>query len=200
MILKSPVLSHVLIIQPGATDFDEQQRIKGSLDMPLSQRGQQQVDRMAAELAEVRIDVIFTAPDESARQTAQRLAQGRDVRVKVIDAFRNVDHGLWHGKLIEEVRRNHPRVYRQGIDSPEEFCPPQGEPISEARDRVVKSLKKCLRRNRDGVIAIVASDPMAAVLDSLISGKELHDLWSSELDDGSWNLIDRQGESTVMSG
>jgi broad specificity phosphatase PhoE len=191
MILKSPALSHVLIVRPGSTEFDDQQRIKGSLDMPLSQQGESQVDRTAEELADVRIDVIFCAPDESAQQTAQRLAEGRETRVKVIDAFRNIDHGLWHGKLIDEVRRNHPRIYRLGIDSPEEVCPPEGEPIHEARDRVMKALKKCLRRSREGVIAIIAADPMAAVLDSVISGKELHDLWSSELDDGSWNLIDR---------
>ncbi|QDT09181.1 histidine phosphatase family protein [Planctomycetes bacterium K23_9] len=192
MILKSPSLAHVLIIRPGSTEFDDQQRIKGSLDMPLSVHGEQQVDRMARELADVHIDVVYCAPDESARQSAQRLAKGRETRVKVVDAFRNVDHGLWHGKLIDEVRRNHPRIYRQGIDSPEDVCPPEGEPIHEARERVTKSLKKCLRRHRDRVIAIVAADPMAAVLDSLISGKELHDLWASELDDGSWNLIDRQ--------
>ncbi len=192
MILKSPPLAHVLIIRPGSTEFDDQQRIKGSLDMPLSDEGQRQVDRMANELREVNIELIFTAPDESAVQSAQRLANGRDTRIKVVDAFRNIDHGLWHGKLIDEVRRNHPRIYRLGIDTPEEVCPPEGEPIHEARERVIKSLKKCLRRSRDGVVAFVAADPMASILESLISGKELRDLWSSELDDGSWNLIDRQ--------
>jgi broad specificity phosphatase PhoE len=198
MILKSPALSpaltnlsHVLMVRPGSTEFDDQQRIKGSLDMPLSRHGEQQVNRTAEELADVRIDMIFCAPDESAQQTARLLAKGRETRVKVIDAFRNIDHGLWHGKLIEEVRRNHPRIYRLGIDSPEEVCPPEGEPIHDARDRVIKALKKCLRRSREGVIAIIAADPMAAILDSAISGKELHDLWSSEIDDGSWNLIDR---------
>ncbi len=34
----------VLLIRPGATDFDDQGRIKGSLDMPMSERGRQQVD------------------------------------------------------------------------------------------------------------------------------------------------------------
>ncbi|NND96360.1 MAG: histidine phosphatase family protein [Pirellulaceae bacterium] len=190
MILKSPTLAPVLMIRPGATELDDQQRIKGSLDMPMSDRGVQQVNQLADELADVHIRMIFTAPDESARETARRLAVGRDIRVKVIDAFRNVDHGLWHGKLIDEVRRNHPRVYRQGIDTPVELCPPQGERISEARARVTKSLKKCLRKSRDGVIAIVAPDPIATVLHSLISGQELRNLWSSELDDGSWCFID----------
>lgn len=38
MILKSPTIARVLLIRPGATEFDDQGRIKGSLDMPLSSR------------------------------------------------------------------------------------------------------------------------------------------------------------------
>lgn len=189
MILKSPAVAHVLMIRPGSTEFDDQQRMKGSLDMPISEKGQQQVEATSHELADVKIKTIYAAPEQSARETAERIASGRDTKIKVIEAFRNIDHGLWHGKLIDEVRRNHPRVYRTGIDSPEELCPPEGEAIGDARERAAKALKKCLKKSRNGVIAFVISDPMAAVIETMINGNELHDIWSSETDNGSWNLI-----------
>ena len=94
MILRSPTVTRVLMVRPGATEFDDQHRIKGSLDMPLSERGLKQVTLLTEELAEVKIKTIFTAPDESARQTAELLAEGRDSKIKIIEAFRNVDHGL----------------------------------------------------------------------------------------------------------
>ena len=105
--------------------------MKGSLDMPLSPLGVEQAEFDGKrELAEFPVKTIFTAPCESARETSDRIAKqyetaGREVKIKVIDAFRNIDHGLWHGKLIDEVRRNHPKVYRQGAEHPEEFCPPR---------------------------------------------------------------------------
>ena len=34
MIVRTPQASRVLLIRPGATDFDDQGRIKGTLDMP----------------------------------------------------------------------------------------------------------------------------------------------------------------------
>jgi phosphoserine phosphatase len=34
----------VILIRPGWTDFDEQDRIQGSLELPLSARGQEQVE------------------------------------------------------------------------------------------------------------------------------------------------------------
>ena len=148
MLLKQPVTSRVLLIRPGATEFDDQGRIKGSLDMPMSQRGRRQAEQLVGELAGAPIRTIYTSPCQSARETAELLARGRDVKIKVLDSFRNVDHGLWHGKLIEEVKRNQPRAYRLGQDSPDAFCAPRGEPIAEAKSRVIKSLKKIVRKGR----------------------------------------------------
>lgn len=192
MILKTNSVSQVLLVRPGATEFDDQGRIKGSLDIPMSERGHQQVTSLTEQLAEVRVKTIYTSPCESARETAERLAQGRDVRIKTVDAFRNVDHGLWHGKLIDEVRRNHPKVYRQGQDSPTDICPPGGESIRDAKARVIKAVRKVVRKSGDDVIAIVIPDPMAWVVESLLSGTELSDLWKAETDSGRWDLIESQ--------
>jgi broad specificity phosphatase PhoE len=190
MILKSKAVLEVLLVRPGATKFDDQGRIKGSLDIPMSERGRRQVNSLTQQLAEVPVKTIYTAPGESARETAEGLARDRDVRVKVIDAFRNVDHGLWHGKLIDEVRRNHPKVYRKGQDSPTDICPPGGESIRDAKARVIKAVRKVVRKSGDDVIAIVIPDPMAWVVESLLSGKELCDLWEAETDSGRWELIE----------
>ena len=190
MILKSPAIARVLLIRPGATEFDDQGRIKGSLDMPLSARGRQQATTLARDLADFRLKTIYTSPCQSARETAQHLAAGRDIRIKVIDAFRNIDHGLWHGKLIEEVRRNHPKVYRTGQESPSEICPPGGEAISDAEARVRKSLRKCMRKAGYEVVAFVIPDPMATVTQALLSGEDFQDLWKAETDAAGWQLIE----------
>ena len=190
MLLKQPQASRILLIRPGATDFDEQGRIKGSLDMPLSNNGREQAAALAQELLGVRVKTIFTAPSESARETAEQLAQGRDVRIKVIECFRNIDHGLWHGKLIEEVRRNQPKVYRRGQDTPDDVCPPGGEPIRDAKARVLKGLRKVVRKGREDVVALVVPDPLATVVQSMLSGEDLRDLWKAETDAGQWRLIE----------
>ncbi len=190
MILKSPVISRVLLIRPGATEFDDQGRIKGSLDMPLSASGRQQAATLASDLADFRFKTIYTSPCQSARETAQQLAAGRDIRIKVIEGFKNIDHGLWHGKLIEEVRRNHPKVYRTGQETPIEICPPGGESISNAEIRVRKSLRKCLRKSGDGLVAFIIPDPMATVVQALLGGQDFQDLWKAETDGAGWQLIE----------
>src|SRR5690606_38233649 len=106
------------------------------------------------ELSELRIDRVFTAPCQSARETADTLAERCGGRVKVVDALRNVDHGLWHGKQIDEVRLKQPRIYRTGQDHPDQICPPGGEAVDEARTRVTKMLGKIKRKYRSGTIAL----------------------------------------------
>ncbi|OYP38422.1 phosphoglycerate mutase [Rhodopirellula sp. MGV] len=190
-------MTRVLLIRPGATDFDEQGRMKGCLDMPLSSRGCEQADALAEELAHVDLRTIYYAPCESASETARRLVerlerQGRDAKAKAVDAFRNLDHGLWHGKLIDEVRRNHPRVYRLGIEHPEVFCPPGGEPLGDARNRVSKAIRKCTKKARDGVIGLIIPEPLASVAENILNGEELKSLWKHETDSASWTLIETE--------
>lgn len=183
-------MCNIALVRPGATEFDDQGRMKGCLDMPLSDSGREQVERVASELAEVDIDEIFSAPCESAVATANRLAHGRGLKVKVIDCFRNLDHGLWHGKLIEEVRRTQPKVYKQGQEAPANLCPPGGETIQQARDRVLKAIQKLIKKRPEGVIALVIPEPLASIVQGMLEGGGVIDLWKSETDSATWEMIE----------
>jgi broad specificity phosphatase PhoE len=188
--LRAAARTKVVLIRPGATSFDEQGRMKGSLDMPLSQRGRVQAENLAEELAAIRLDAIYHGPCESAGETAAALVEGRDLRPKMIDAFRNIDHGLWHGKLIEEIRRNQPRLYRSGAENPETVCPPGGESLQIASARVMKAIQRVLRKSRNQVVAFVIPDPLASLVAAELNDEAMPDIWKVETDAGSWQLIE----------
>ena len=189
----------VIVVQPGATDFDEQGRIKGSLSLPLTLQGTHQVQRTVEELGASPIDQVYCAPCQAAQQTAEVLARGRQVRVKTVEGFRNWDHGLWHGKLIDEVRRQQPRVYRLWQEQPEVACPPEGESCGVARQRVAATLTRILKKHKDGVVALVIPEPLASLARSLLRNGELADLWKAECDCGRWDSIDLPVPAMVSS-
>ena len=180
----------VLLIRPGSTDLDEQGRIKGTLNVPLSPQGTEQVAKAVGELAGLEIDAIYSAPDACCQQTASALANARHVKVKRIDKLHNLDHGLWHGKRIDEVRLTQPKAYRQWQANPESVCPPSGESVTAARTRVAAALVKLIKKHKDGVIAVVASEPLASVCRSILNASDLGDLWKAECDCGRWEVID----------
>jgi phosphoserine phosphatase len=180
----------IYLIRPGSTDFDEQGRIKGSLDIPMNASGSSQTARVAEELEGEAIEVVYTSPAQSAVQTAETLATSLKVKVKVLDKLQNLDHGLWHGKLIEEVKQRQPKVYRLWQEHPETVCPPEGETLASAQERVRNSMKRLLKKHRTGVIALVVPDPLASILRCCIQHSELGDLWKAECDFGRWELLD----------
>ena len=132
----------IVLIRPGSTDYDQQRRIQGNLDVPLNEQGAAEVARMIEPLRGQNIEVIYAACCEPAMQTGQAIAQALDVKLRKLDRMQNLNHGLWQGMLIEEVRLKQPKVYRQWQEQPELICPPEGEMLSQADERVEQAMTK----------------------------------------------------------
>ncbi len=190
-------MCNVVVVRPGSTLFDEQERIKGSLDMPLSSSGVEQVHRIAIEIAKLPISTVYCGPCESAQSTAREIAEQTRSKWKVCDCFRNLDHGLWQGKLIDELKRQQPRLYKQLQENPRSFCPPGGETVAEAEARVEKMIIKLCKKHANDTIAVVIPEPLASLIAAKLKETDLGDLWKSECDNGAWEVIDSDTHDTI---
>lgn len=190
-------MCNVVVVRPGSTLFDEQERIKGSLDMPLSASGIEQVHRVASEIAKLPITTVYCGPCESAQSTAKEIAEHSKAKWKVCDCFRNLDHGLWQGKLIDELKRQQPRLFKQLQENPRSFCPPGGETVAEAEARVEKLIVKLCKKHSNETIAVVIPEPLASLIAAKLKETDLGDLWKSECDNGSWEMIDSDTHDTI---
>ena len=119
----------IVLIRPGSTDYDEQGRIQGTLDIPLSEQGTREVERVIEEIRNLGIEAIYCCPCQSACQSATTIAEALGLKVKKLDTLRNIDHGLWQGMLIDDVKRKQPKVFRQWQEQPGIICPPEGESL-----------------------------------------------------------------------
>jgi broad specificity phosphatase PhoE len=181
----------ILLIRPGATEFDQQGRVQGTLDIPLCEDGRQEVDCLVDELRGQPIAAIYASPCQSADQTAEALAQALELKVKAIDKLQNLDQGLWQGMLVADVKSKQPKVYRQWQEQPEMVCPPQGETLSAAKQRVSGALAKLLKKHKpDAMVALVVPEPLASVVRNVVRNEEWGDLWQRPTDKAPWQLID----------
>ena len=187
----------IVLARPGSTELDEQERIKGTLDMPLSDHGNRQIAETARELAAVDIQVVYTSPCQAAFETGRAIGEFLGVKVKQLDKLQNLNQGLWQGKRIDEVRQKQPKIYRRWQDNPETVCPPEGEMLEQARDRIQSTLTKLLKKHKNGVIALVVPEPLASLIKNFLDGAKLGDLWKVECDCGSWEFIDVESKAIV---
>lgn len=155
-------MSSVILIRAARTDFDDQNRIQGSLEIPVNQEGEEQLARMIELLKDHKIDLILSSPSDPARTTAEFIGESLGVGVKLLEDLDNVHQGLWQGLEVEEVKRKFAKAFRQWEDAPNSVCPPEGETVSAAIDRIDAVLKKRLKKAK--TFAIVASEPLATLI------------------------------------
>lgn len=185
----------VAIIRPGATDFDEQQRIQGDLDVPLNARGREEVAHMAEELRDLAPEAIYYGAGEPCASAAAAIGRRIGCKVKPMRDLRNANLGLWQGLKQEDVRRKHPRVYRQWHEFPETICPPDGEPLPEAYHRACRAVGALLKKHRKGeTIGIVVSEPMASLVRCCLQSEDLSDLREFAAPDGHWEIVQVEQE------
>lgn len=181
----------ILLIRPGTTEYDQQRRVQGTLDIPLCEDGRQEVEALVDAIRDQPIAAIYASPNQSADQTAEALAQLLDLKVKTVDKLQNLDQGLWQGMLVSDVKSKQPRVYRQWQEQPETVCPPQGETLCAAKQRVSAALTKILKKHKtDRLVAIVVPEPLASVVRHVVRNEEWGDLWQSPMEMAQWQLID----------
>jgi probable phosphoglycerate mutase len=176
------VPDHLIVIRAGATDYDLQERIRGTLDMPLSAEGAAAATRAGERLANDPPTAIYASADETAEETARIIASACGVRPRQLTNLGNVEMGLWQGRLVDEIRDTQPRLHRQWQDNPWSVSAPECELLEEACERVEAALEKIFKRHPTGSIAVVVPRPLDAIVTWLVSGRSMGDLWRFDAD------------------
>ena len=171
---------HLILIRAGITDYDLQERIRGTLDLPLCSAGVSEAENAAALLATASPAALYAADSQCATETARIFGRACDLRPRRVAGFANLNMGLWQGMLVDDIRRKQPRLHRQWQDNPWAVAPPEGELLENACVRVEHALEKILRRHPAGRIALVVPHPLDRVVRWIVSGRSMGDLWSLE--------------------
>jgi len=188
----------IVLIRPGSTDYDRQERIQGTLDIPLDKQGTSEVAQLVDELKETGIETVYAPECQPAEQTGRTVAKSLGVKFKKLDRMRNLDHGLWQGMLIEDVRQKQPKVYRLWHEQPETVCPPEGETLSEADARVRAAITKLVKRHKQGVIGLVLPEPLATLVRRFVRHDELGNLWKVSAEHGPWEILTIEPEEVLQ--
>jgi len=168
---------NILLIRAGSTEYASQGRVQGTLDVPLSEEGRRQAEMAAGQLRDQPVEALYCGSCRAAQQTAEIIGQELDLKPRTNDKLHNLDHGLWQGMLVEEVKAKQPKVYRQWQEHPETVCPPEGETLQHAQARLQAILARIRKKYKSGTIAVVLIDPLASLCRNILLRDELGDLW-----------------------
>ena len=183
------------LVRHAQTSWNEENRIQGHSDLPLSSLGERQARLLGTRFASQHVHGIFTSALRRSVQTAQLIAEGlpaaspspspaaaeagngRGLSLIVVPELGEMHLGDWEGLTPDEVDARFSNAYQQWRRSPSSVVIPGAEPLDAFRTRVRSALDRVMGAvgegeyvvvSHGGVIAAVLADLLAADYDAVI--------------------------------
>lgn len=166
----------VVLIPCGQCEWQAEGRLLGRVELALPPAGQKQCLAWAAQLKPLGLQKILHSGDELAAHTAALFARELGVSAKELDELNEVDVGLWAGLTDAQLKARYPSACSELENAPLNVLPPNGEPITEASDRVLGALQRVINKNGLHVIGVVLRPLALALAACGLEGRAPEDL------------------------
>ena len=144
----------VAFIRHGATAWNEEGRMQGRRDIPLSDRGRAEVEawRSHARFADIvsATSLWFSSPLQRAVETAEIL---NGASPQCDPALIEMDWGDWEGWRLDELRDRYGAAFARNEAAGLDFRPSRGESPREVRERVMRWLAAMAAAHNSIVVA-----------------------------------------------
>ena len=118
---------NLFLVRHAESQFNEQGRVQGQLDPPLSALGHRQAVALAQALAELAPEVILSSPLRRAYDTALVVAQKTNAPLEVLPELKELNAGIFQGRLWSELEAAFPQQVARWRSGDPDFVIPGGE-------------------------------------------------------------------------
>ena len=132
------------LLRHGKTVWNDEKRIQGSGDSPLTPEGIDTCRKWARFLAETTQPWhrILVSPLLRTRETAEIINAELHLPIDLEPGFREQDWGLWEGLSLPEIKAEFPGEVERRVQDGWDFRPPEGESRKEVLGRVLDSISR----------------------------------------------------------
>lgn len=185
----------VYLLRHGSTGADG--RFIGSTDLPLSERGREQVEHIQPLIEKLRFDTVFCSPMTRCVQTLEHL--NLDARIEMIENLKEVHFGKWENLSYEEVSRSHPDSILDWQHNPTTFRFPDGESLVAFTNRL-ESVKQKITDQIHDKLLIICHGGVIRILICLLLQIPLTSSMLFNIQPGCCTRIDLYDQGGVLSG
>lgn len=193
----------VLLVRHGETTWNRDRRIQGWAPSPLTERGREQAEAVAAHLAaEYDVDRVVASDLRRAKETTRSVTRATGTSAAFDRGWRERSFGVYQGLTYEDLFEGHPEFAFSEVGyAAAELVPEGGESVLDARERVLEAWKRLLAAiDGDETVAVVAhGGPIRMVVGHLrghdvartVTGVEVGNCSVTEvgLDEGKPDLV-----------
>ncbi|WP_233832052.1 histidine phosphatase family protein [Paraburkholderia sp. ZP32-5] len=199
------MITQILFIRHGETDWNRIKRIQGHIDIPLATTGFDQAQRLARRIADeakqgARLDAIYSSDLQRAQQTAQPMSDALGLPLQLRENLRERSYGAFQGHDSDEIALRFPDEYAQWQTRDPGFTPPEGESQRVFYHRIVHAIEPLIAAHPGGRIACVTHGGVLDCVRRFACGLSLDAPRDYPLLNASVNVVDfDDGHATIVS-
>ncbi len=157
------MVKKLYLIRHGETEGAELNRYKGHIDVPLSEKGIQQMEQLSRYIVQNcsnppsppfgkggmggLLTAVYTSDLSRAVKSAEIIAEPFGLKPVVISELRERNFGIWEGMSYDEIKAEYPQEFKAWAANPLRFSPMKGESTLEVKDRAIEALNKILNNH-----------------------------------------------------
>lgn len=149
------MIEQFILVRHAETVHNAAGIAQGWNDSALSELGNRQAQQVAARIAAMKPNTLYSSSLSRALSTARMIGEACGLDVRPIDELREMNYGGWEGRSFLDIRREDEAAYRRWIDDPHCACP-NGESHHDVLQR--------MRRAFDIIAASANAQPLRAVI------------------------------------
>lgn len=162
--------TRLFLVRHGATVLTAEDRFAGAVDVPLSDEGRDQAQRLALRLHTESIVAAYASPLGRAVETAQILAKPHRLEVQTREELREIAHGHWERMTRREVEERFPEEIAAWNQDPYTFAPPGGETGLAVTARALPAINEIVRAHPGESVVVVSHKATIRLLLSSLLG------------------------------
>lgn len=185
----------LILVRHGETLHNTAGIAQGWSDSALSDRGRQQVERLAERIARMNPSALYASPLGRAITTAEAIARATALPIVTNDDLREMSYGGWEGRSFLDVRREDEAAYQRWINDEEAPCP-DGESHAGVRRRVERALATITSQSKSAVI--VTHGTAIRISATALLGVPVLTARQFAQDNAAINIFFRRGDRWVL--
>lgn len=155
----------LFLVRHGETAWNRERRVMGRADVPLSDAGRTQSERLGRVLAGMDIARILSSPLARAVETAEILAGHVGCDVEFDEDLEEVRYGDWQGRTYDEIATED--AFRAFAADPENARTPGGETIGDVQRRGLAGVSRA--RAGERTLVVSHGDILRSILCSFLA-------------------------------
>lgn len=163
-------ITRIFLVRHGETVLTAEDRFAGATNVPLSNGGREQAQRLAQRLAGVEISAVYASPLDRTRETAEILAKPHGLTVGLSSDLREISHGHWEEMTRQQVEAQFPAEAAAWDEDPFTCAPEGGETGLAVTARALPALLEIVRSHLGKAVIVVSHKATIRLLLSSLLG------------------------------